>query len=123
MRAPLALICFAFLSACVYRQDILQGNILKNDEVAEIKEGMTREQVQFILGTPMIADPFHTDRWDYMLYVDSQFDERDIYRRVTVWFENNAVVRIEKIGIEEVKDDTVPRAGFEETAEESSTKE
>lgn len=92
-------------SACVYRQDIPQGNFYKADDVAKLEEGMTREQVQFVMGTPMIADPFHPDRWDYVFYVDAKDAARDYYRRITVFFEGDSVVRIEKEGI---ADDVVP---------------
>ncbi len=71
-------------SACVYRQDILQGNVLLDRDVDKLELGMTREQVRFVLGTPMVATPFHQDRWEYLLYVDSQFEQRDRYRRLTL---------------------------------------
>ncbi len=48
-----------------YRIDIVQGNAVTKEQVALIKPGMSREQVQAVLGTPMLADPFHADRWDY----------------------------------------------------------
>lgn len=96
-----ALISSLLLSACVYRQDIPQGNFFKQEDVASLEQGMTRDQVRFVMGTPMISDPFHPDRWDYVMYVDSQDDERDTYRRVTVFFEGNTLARIEKVGMEE----------------------
>lgn len=89
-------------AACVYRQDIPQGNFFKDEDVAKLEEGMTREQVQFVMGTPQIADPFHRDRWDYVFYVDAQDAARDYYRRVTVFFEGDSVVRIERHGVEEI---------------------
>lgn len=88
-------------SACVYRQSIPQGNFFKPEDVAKLEEGMTREQVQFVMGTPMVADPFHPDRWDYVFVVDAQDDRQDFYRRVTVFFEGDAVARIEKEGVDE----------------------
>lgn len=93
-------------SACVYRQDIPQGNFFKQEDVAKLETGMTREQVRFVMGTPMITDPFHPDRWDYVMYVDSQVEERDTYRRVTVFFEDNTLARIEKVGMAEEIDTT-----------------
>ncbi|MCZ0955245.1 MAG: outer membrane protein assembly factor BamE, partial [Rhodospirillaceae bacterium] len=53
---------------CVYRIDIQQGNLLEEDAIEQVELGMTRSQVQFLLGTPMIADSFHQDRWDYTYY-------------------------------------------------------
>ena len=64
--AAAAMACL--LAACVYRLDTQQGNLLDEDQVAEVEVGMTRSQVRFLLGTPMVADPFTQDRWDYMFY-------------------------------------------------------
>ena len=49
----------------VYRIDVQQGNVVTQDAVDQLKTGMTKRQVQFILGAPMVNDPFHADRWDY----------------------------------------------------------
>ena len=95
---PLVLLLAA---ACVYRQDIPQGNFFKPEDVAKLHEGMTREQVQFVMGTPMIADPFHPDRWDYVYYIDSQEESRNVHQRVTVFFSGDTVTRIEKQGVKE----------------------
>lgn len=48
-----------------YRIDIVQGNAVTKEQVAAVRPGMSREQVQAVLGTPMLTDPFHADRWDY----------------------------------------------------------
>lgn len=82
------------LGGCVYRQDIQQGNFLDAEKIAQVKPGMTQEQVQFLLGTAQIQDPFHPNRWDYVFYLDSQDDERDAVRRLTVFFTGNTVSRI-----------------------------
>ncbi|MDX1444006.1 MAG: outer membrane protein assembly factor BamE [Gammaproteobacteria bacterium] len=102
-----ALLSAMLLSACVYRQDIPQGNFFKQEDVAKLQTGMTREQVRFVMGTPMISDPFHPDRWDYVMYVDSQEEERNVYRRVTVFFEGNTLARIEKVGLDEEIDTSI----------------
>lgn len=86
-------------TACVYRQDIPQGNFFKPEDVAKLQQGMTREQVQYVMGTPMIVDPFHPDRWDYVSMLDSQEEERDFRQRVTVFFDGNVVSRIESEGV------------------------
>jgi outer membrane protein assembly factor BamE len=49
-----------------YRIDIQQGNIVVASSLAQLKPGMTQEQVKFILGSPLLTDPFHADRWDYV---------------------------------------------------------
>ena len=48
--------------------DINQGNILEDDKLAQLKLGMSKEQVRFLLGTPMVDDMFHADRWDYVYF-------------------------------------------------------
>ena len=49
-----------------YKIDIQQGNVLTQDMVAQLRPGLSRDQVRFILGTPMLTDIFHADRWDYV---------------------------------------------------------
>ena len=95
-RAPLIALASLALSACVYRIDIQQGNLLDEDDINQVDLGMTRSQVQFLLGTPMIADSFHRDRWDYAYYY-RQGRSPDADRRwVVVYFENDRVQRIER---------------------------
>lgn len=107
MTRPLHLLLplLILLSACVYRQDIPQGNFFKEEDVEKLEVGMTREQVRFVMGTPMIRDPFHPERWDYVFYVDSQQEERNRYQRVTVFFEGDALARFETLG---VSDESLP---------------
>ena len=50
----------------VYRIEIQQGNYITQEMVAQLKNGMTREQVRYVLGTPLVTDIFHADRWDYV---------------------------------------------------------
>ena len=84
------------LAGCVYRIDIQQGNLLDDTDIAEVEVGMTRSQVQFLLGTPMIADSFHRDRWDYAYYL-RRGRSRDIEERwIVVFFENDRVARINR---------------------------
>lgn len=122
--ALLALVSATMLtSACVYRQDILQGNVLLDRDVDKIELGMTCDQVRFVIGTPMVATPFHPDRWVYLLYVDSQYEQRDQYRRLVLTFDAEGLTDIQKQGFESKAGDAVPKAGFEETVEESPTDE
>ena len=67
----IGLIASLCLTACsnyhlVHKIDIQQGNVITQDEVNLLEHGMTRRQVRFIMGSPMIADVFHQDRWDYI---------------------------------------------------------
>lgn len=77
-----------------YKIDIQQGNYVTQDMVARLKPGMTRSQVRYALGTPLIVDPFRTDRWDYfyMLYRGGELKEQ---RVVTVVFRGDVLERIE----------------------------
>lgn len=56
------------MSACVYRLDVQQGNLLEEHDIDAVQVGMTRSQVRFLLGTPVVEDTFHQDRWDYIYY-------------------------------------------------------
>ncbi|NBB92778.1 MAG: outer membrane protein assembly factor BamE [Gammaproteobacteria bacterium] len=67
--AALALCALLLVSACgslVYKQNIQQGNVLDRDKVEQLETGMTKRQVQVLLGTPSVSSPFHDERWDYM---------------------------------------------------------
>lgn len=88
--------CALALAACVYRVDIQQGNLLKDKDISQVEVGMTRSQVQFLLGTPMVADSFHRERWDYA-YSLRKGREQEIERRwIVVYFENDRVSKIER---------------------------
>jgi outer membrane protein assembly factor BamE len=71
-----------------YRIDIQQGNVVTQDMLDKLKPGMSPSQVRFVLGTPLLVDPFHKDRWDYvyMLIKDGKVVEK---RHITVMFEND----------------------------------
>ena len=77
-----------------YRIEIVQGNVVTSEQVARIKPGLTRLQVRDILGTPLLADPFHGDRWDYIFTLrrDGLEPQR---RSVVVWFKGDALDAIE----------------------------
>ncbi|MEO0974421.1 MAG: outer membrane protein assembly factor BamE [Pseudomonadota bacterium] len=69
LAAVLVVLMGLAVSGCAYRITIRQGNFLEEDTINQVEVGMTGQQVQFLLGTPMIEDPFHSDRWDYLYYV------------------------------------------------------
>ncbi len=84
------------LDACVYRIDIQQGNLLEQKDIDRVEVGMTRSQVQFLLGTPMVEDSFHRNRWDYAYYF-RKGRSRDITRRwMVVYFDGDRVAKIER---------------------------
>ncbi|HXQ31141.1 MAG TPA: outer membrane protein assembly factor BamE [Steroidobacteraceae bacterium] len=101
-RLPL-LICASLLGAisvctsgCVYRINIQQGNFLEAKDVDQVTVGMTRSQVRFLLGTPMLADSFHPDRWDYLYYFKTGRSQKVDRRLVVVYFADEKVARIER---------------------------
>lgn len=82
--------------ACIYRIDIQQGNLLEETAIEQVSVGMTKSQVLFLLGTPMVADSFHTDRWDYTYYFKRGRSD-DIERRwLIVYFDGDVVSSVEK---------------------------
>ena len=79
----------------IYRQPIYQGNLMDKAAVDQLAAGMTKDQVQALLGSPSIADPFHHDRWDYTSSEQVKRVGKPDVRNFTVYFENNAVTRWE----------------------------
>ena len=96
LRIPSLFLVMLALAACVYRIDIKQGNLLDDEDIDQVEVGMTRSQVQFLLGTPMIADSFHRDRWDYAYYLRRGRSPDVVQRWVVVHFDNDRVARIER---------------------------
>lgn len=77
-----------------YRPDIQQGNFVSQEMLAQLKVGQTREQVMFILGTPLLTDIFHADRWDYPFYL-ARGDGELTSSRVSVYFKDNKVEKFD----------------------------
>jgi outer membrane protein assembly factor BamE len=77
-----------------YRIDVVQGNVVTQEIMAQIQPGLGRAQVKEILGTPLLADPFHADRWDYVFTIHRQ-GVADQKRRVTVFFKSDVVERFD----------------------------
>lgn len=83
-------------AGCVYVAPISQGNVLDQEDVDAVETGMTRSQVRFLLGTPMIADPFHADRWDYVYYLKPGRGDAVGRRWVSVVFDGDRVTEVMK---------------------------
>lgn len=94
----LALALAAGASGCVYRMTVQQGNYLDPKQVSQLQVGMTRSQVRFLLGTPMLPDAFDRDRWDYLYYQKVGRLKKADQRRLTVFFTEEKVERIENAG-------------------------
>jgi outer membrane protein assembly factor BamE len=89
------------LSGCVYRMDIQQGNYLEGKTVDQLQVGMSRAQVRYLLGTPMVPDLFDKDRWDYVYYFKRGHWERPQERRVVVWFKEDKVAKFDRVNVPE----------------------
>ena len=77
-----------------YKIDIQQGNYVDQETVAKLQAGMTRSQVRYLLGTPLVADTFHAERWDYV-YLFNKAGTVTEYRRVILLFKDDKLERIE----------------------------
>ncbi|MFA7291547.1 MAG: outer membrane protein assembly factor BamE [Rhodocyclaceae bacterium] len=90
-----AVLAMVLLGACSsvprivseYRIDVQQGNVLTQDMVAQLRPGLTRDQVRFLLGTPLLVDMFHADRWDYVYRLQKGATQAVETRRFTVFFD------------------------------------
>ncbi|HVN46044.1 MAG TPA: outer membrane protein assembly factor BamE [Steroidobacteraceae bacterium] len=87
------------LGGCVYRMDIQQGNYLEGKTVDQLQVGMTRTQVRYLLGTPLVPDVFDKDRWDYLYYFRHGRHRPDSPRRLEVYFKDDKVTRFERINV------------------------
>ena len=81
-------------AGCIYRMGIRQGNYIDAADVAKLEAGMTRSQVAFLLGTPMVPPAFDRDRWDYFYYLKDRSTGTPDTRRVTVYFKDDKVARV-----------------------------
>jgi len=99
------LVCAALLGGCgvggfrlgfpgVYRIDVPQGNIVTQEMIEKLQPGMSKRQVRYVMGTPLLIDTFEPDRWDYFhsLEKDGKPDSR---QRVSLYFDKDLLVRIE----------------------------
>ena len=77
-----------------HRIDVQQGNALDQENVARLKPGLNRSQVRFLLGTPLVVDPFRNDRWDYV-YVFYKAGKLAEQKRITLFFDGEILARIE----------------------------
>ncbi|NBP96016.1 MAG: outer membrane protein assembly factor BamE [Gammaproteobacteria bacterium] len=88
------------MGGCVrsYRVEIQQGNVISAEQIEKLTPGTSRNEVRFILGTPLIEDPFHANRWDYFYSLDPAKGEQVTQYRLSIWFENDLVTRTEVEG-------------------------
>lgn len=93
--APLLLTIALLASAggcAVYRPEVRQGNFIDEAKFAQVQPGMTRAQVEFLLGPPMLVDPFHHDRWDYVYTLSSILTNHQmVQKHLVVLFDGDRV--------------------------------
>jgi len=86
-------------SGCVYRMSITQGNFLEGRSVDQLQVGMTRAQVRYLLGTPMVPDAFDKERWDYMYYFKRGRLKTPEQRHLIVYFQEDKVSKFDRINV------------------------
>ena len=96
----LVLFAILLITSCVYRPDLQQGNLLNIENIDRIQIDMTKSQIKYLLGGPVVGTPYEENRWDYIyLYqprMDTGSNESSQRYWLIVYFENEKVVRIEK---------------------------
>ncbi len=78
----------------IFHPQVQQGNIIEQEQINKLKPGMVKRQVQYVMGSPMLVDIFHQDRWDYYYSIGTSV-ELDIEKRVILYFENGRLARID----------------------------
>lgn len=96
-KAALLALLAAATAGCgiLYKQPIYQGSLLEKAQVEQLQAGMSKQQVEALIGSPSIADPFHHDRWDYTATHRTDRRGTTEVKNLTLWFENDALARWE----------------------------
>ena len=81
-------------SCSVYKVDVQQGNVLDEDDLAKVRVGMKKNQVIFLIGNPLLTDPFHKNRWDYV-YTFTPGGGKLSGKVLTLFFEGDTLVKID----------------------------
>ena len=108
---PAALLAAAALAGCgslqtsdnflgvvtPYRVEVVQGNVVTSEQAAIVRPGLTRAQVRDVLGSPLLTDPFHADRWDYVFTIRRQGAPAQL-RRVVALFKSDVLASVDTGG-------------------------
>ncbi|MCK5901664.1 MAG: outer membrane protein assembly factor BamE [Cocleimonas sp.] len=96
MKKLILLIAIIVLSGCSnYKLEVQQGNVVTEDAISMLQQGMSKQTVQSILGTPLLHDSFDTDRWDYLFYHNKKHQKKTS-KDLTLFFQNNQLQKIMK---------------------------
>lgn len=101
LRFVIAVVSGFLMAACswdwlpfVYRQDIHQGNIISQEMVDQLRPGMSKRQVTYVMGAPLMTDPFHDERWDYV-YSNQPGDEPRVQKNITLIFKGDELAALQ----------------------------
>lgn len=97
MKQILILILSFTLTACsgwVFKIDIPQGNFLNQDDVDKLRVEMTQEQVEYVLGTPLISNPFKADKWHYVYTKKLGFNDKTVRKELVVEFKDGKLINL-----------------------------
>ena len=120
LKLLLCILLIGFLTSCssklltVHKIDVQQGNALDAEMVDKIEIGMTQEQVQYVLGSPLITDSFHPDRWDYIYLFRPGYGEKE-RKQLTLIFDRGEVIEIDKHNIVKSDVESTPVDNTENT--------
>ena len=93
----IAMLFLVMLAGCAHKIDIQQGNVVSEEMLARLEPGMDTRQVTAIMGTPLLQDPFHADRWDYY-YSKTPGRKKTVRYGATLYFSGDRLQRIERWG-------------------------
>lgn len=94
----LVLVTTSLLAGCYYKMDIQQGNIITPGMVEQLKPGMNKRQVRYLLGTPLVHDPFHQQRWDYVYLLRKGGKKTLDQNMLSLYFKEDSLSRIDHHG-------------------------
>lgn len=94
------ILCLSGLAACSnvprliteYRIDVQQGNVLTQEMVGQLRPGLSKDQVRYVLGTPVLTDIFHGQRWDYVYRLQRGIESKPVLRRFSVYFDGQGLL-------------------------------
>lgn len=92
-----ALISGLLLAGCAHKVEIQQGNVVTQPQLEQLHTGMDKRQIRALLGSPLLIDPFHPDRWDYYYSLNKEGKTQQRYR-LTLYFRDNRLERFEREG-------------------------